>query len=341
MVKKKVSLRVEDLKIYYCMKRGECRAVESISFHIQKGESVGLVGESGCGKSTVAFSILRMLPFPGEIVGGNIYLDDEDLGTLSEEEMRNYRWTKIAMVFQGAMNALNPIIRVKEQITEAIRQHNPEISKKEALATARELFTLVGMDPNRINNYPFEFSGGMKQRAMIVMALACNPKFLIADEPTTALDVTVQAQIMELLRKLVNELGITLMLITHDLSVVAETCKKVIIMYAGKIVESGAVQEIFALPLHPYSQGLIASIPSIEKSSNQSLASIPGQPPNLLEPPTGCRFHPRCQYSQEICVTDDPPVKEVTQDHFVACHLSSGLIISENYNNVIRKDIYD
>lgn len=320
------------------MKRGECKAVENISFNIKKGESVGLVGESGCGKTTVAFSILRMLPFPGEIVGGKIYLDDEDLGMLSEEEMRKYRWTKISMVFQGAMNALNPIIRVKEQITEAIRLHDSNISKKEALNTARELFKLVGMDPNRIDNYPFEFSGGMKQRAMIVMALACNPKFLIADEPTTALDVTVQAQIMELLRKLVNELGITLMLITHDLSVVAETCKKVIIMYAGKIVESGSVQEIFAQPLHPYSQGLIASIPSIEKSSNKSLASIPGSPPNLLEPPTGCRFHPRCQYSQELCVTDDPPVEEVNPDHFVACHLSTGRIVSENYNRVIRKD---
>jgi peptide/nickel transport system ATP-binding protein len=319
------------------MKRGECRAVEKISFNIEKGDSVGLVGESGCGKSTVAYSILRMLPFPGEIVGGNIYLDNIDLGTLSEEEMRKYRWTKIAMVFQGAMNALNPIIRVKEQITEAIRLHDPSISKQEALERARELFTLVGMDADRIDNYPFEFSGGMKQRAMIVMALACNPEFLIADEPTTALDVTVQAQIMDLLRKLVKELGITLMLITHDLSVVAETCKKVIIMYAGKIVETGLVNEIFAHPLHPYSQGLIASIPSIEKSSDQSLASIPGQPPNLLEPPTGCRFHPRCLYSQNICTTDDPPADEVKPGHYVACHLTTERITSEQYNHVIRK----
>ncbi len=333
-----MSLQVKDLKIYYCMKRGDCKAVEDISFNIEKGESVGLVGESGCGKSTVAYSILRMLPFPGQIVDGKICLDEEDLSSLTEEEMRKYRWAKIAMVFQGAMNALNPIIRVKEQITEAIRQHEPNVSKKEALERARELFKLVGMDPNRINNYPFEFSGGMKQRAMIVMALACNPKFLIADEPTTALDVTVQAQIMELLRKLVEDLGITLMLITHDLSVVAETCKRVIIMYAGKIVESGSVLEIFAQPLHPYSQGLIASIPSIEKSRDQALASIPGQPPNLLEPPTGCRFHPRCQYSQEICSTEDPPVEEIEPDHYVACHLSSGRIVSEKYNRVIRNE---
>ena len=331
-----MSLKVEDLKIYYCMKRGECRAVEGISFNIEKGDSVGLVGESGCGKSTVAYSILRMLPFPGEIMGGNIYLDNEDLRALSEEKMRKYRWTKVSMVFQGAMNALNPIIRVKEQITEAIRQHDKSISKKEALIRARELFTLVGLDADRIDNYPFEFSGGMKQRAMIVMALACNPKFLIADEPTTALDVTVQAQIMDLLRKLVNEFGISLMLITHDLSVVAETCKKVIIMYAGKIVESGAVTEIFARPLHPYSQGLIASIPSIEKSSDQSLASIPGQPPNLLEPPTGCRFHPRCKFSQKICSTEDPPVVETNSDHYVACHLITGRVTSEKYNNIIR-----
>jgi peptide/nickel transport system ATP-binding protein len=337
-VKKRLSLRVEDLKIYYCMKRGDCRAVEKISFNINKGEAVGLVGESGCGKSTVAYGILRMLPFPGEIVDGQIFLDEKDLVPLTNEQMRKIRWSEVAMVFQGAMNALNPIIRVKDQIIEAIRQHDKNITRSEALKTARELFKLVGMDPDRANHYPFEFSGGMKQRAMIVMALACNPKFLIADEPTTALDVTVQAQIMELLKKLVKELGITLMLITHDLSVVAETCKKVIIMYAGKVVESGSVIELFSRPLHPYSQGLIASIPSIEKSHNQTLASIPGQPPNLLAPPPGCRFHPRCKYAQNICKIEDPPVEEIVKDHFVGCHLSSGRIQSDSYNASIERD---
>ncbi len=326
-----LSIRIEDLKVYYCMKRGNCQAIEDISFNIEEGEAVGLVGESGCGKSTVAFSILRMLPYPGQIIGGHIYLDGIDLTDLTEEEMRDIRWKRVSMVFQGAMNALNPIIRVKDQITEAIMQHDKKIKHKEALEVARKLFNLVGMDPERVNHYPFEFSGGMKQRAMIVMALACNPVFVIADEPTTALDVTVQAQIMDLLKKLVNELGITLMLITHDLSVVAEICSKVIIMYAGKIVESGSVIDLFSNPMHPYSQGLIASIPSIEKSSDQTLASIPGQPPNLLDPPTGCRFHPRCKYTQEMCKNTDPPAEELKSGHFVSCHLAAGRIKSEHY----------
>ncbi|MFX1282781.1 MAG: ABC transporter ATP-binding protein [Promethearchaeota archaeon] len=327
-----MSLRVEDLKVYYNMKRGTCRAVEDISFKIEKGDSVGLVGESGCGKSTVAFALLQMLPFPGEIMDGHIYYNDEDLVEFSEGHMRQFRWKKMSMVFQGAMNALNPTIRVSEQITEAIRQHEPKVTQKEALERARDLFNLVGIDPDRVNHYPFEFSGGMKQRSMIVMALACNPEFVIADEPTTALDVTVQAQIMELLRKLADELGITLMLITHDLSVVAETCRKVIIMYAGKIVETGTIFDIFDNPRHPYSQGLIASIPSIEKSHDQTLASIPGQPPNLLDPPPGCRFHPRCEYAQDICRAEDPPLENIREEHFVACHLSSGRITDARYN---------
>ncbi|MFX0205085.1 MAG: ABC transporter ATP-binding protein [Candidatus Hodarchaeota archaeon] len=331
-----MSIRIEDLKVYYCMKRGDCRAVENVSFTVEKGDAVGLVGESGCGKSTVAFALLKMLPFPGQIVGGHIYYNDQDLVPLTDDEMIRYRWAKMAMVFQGAMNALNPIIRISDQIIEAIQRHDEGVSKKEALKRAQELFKLVGLDPDRVNHYPFEFSGGMKQRAMIVMALACNPEFVIADEPTTALDVTVQAQIMELLKKLVEELGITLILITHDLSVVAETCKRVIIMYAGKIVEIGTVVEIFERPLHPYSQGLIASIPSIEKASDQTLASIPGQPPNLLDPPPACRFHPRCPYTQEICKTEDPAIEELEKGHFVACHLATGRITDESYS-ITRK----
>ncbi len=331
-MKTTMSLKVEDLKVYYCMRRGDCRAVEDVSFEIKSGDAVGLVGESGCGKSTVAFAILRMLPEPGEIMSGHIYLDDEDLATKTEDEMREFRWTKIAMVFQGAMNALNPILRVSDQITEAMLKHNRDLSKAEALEKTRDLFKLVGMDPDRVDHYPFEFSGGMKQRAMIVMALACDPKFLIADEPTTALDVTVQAQIMQLLRRLVDKLGITLMLITHDLSVVAETCNNVLIMYAGKIVETGAVIDIFQHPWHPYAQGLIASIPSIERSSDQTLASIPGSPPNLLDPPPGCRFHPRCKYVQDLCKTTDPPLEEVSPGHKAACHLAVGRIKDNKYH---------
>jgi len=327
-----MSLKVENLVVYYCMRRGDCRAVEDVTFEIESGDSVGLVGESGCGKSTVAFAILRMLPEPGEIMSGHIYFDGQDIARLSVEEMRSFRWTKIAMVFQGAMNALNPILRVSDQVSEAMLKHNEALTKEEAKEKTRELFKLVGMDPERIDHYPFEFSGGMKQRAMIVMALACDPKFLIADEPTTALDVTVQAQIMQLLKRLVKELGITLMLITHDLSVVAETCNNVIIMYAGKIVETGSVLEIFQKPWHPYAQGLIASIPSIEKSSDQTLASIPGSPPNLLDPPLGCRFHPRCIYAQDLCQVEDPPLLEVSRKHNAACHLASGRIKDDKWS---------
>jgi peptide/nickel transport system ATP-binding protein len=326
-----MSLKVENLTVYYCMRRGDCQAVEDVTFNIEMGDSVGLVGESGCGKSTVAFAILGMLPEPGEIMGGHIYFDGEDIAAMTDEEIRNVRWTKIAMVFQGAMNALNPILRVSDQITEAMLKHNRELTKEEALEKTKDLFKLVGMDPDRVNHYPFEFSGGMKQRAMIVMALACDPKFLIADEPTTALDVTVQAQIMQLLRRLADELGITLMLITHDLSVVAETCRNVFIMYAGKIVETGAVLEIFQHPWHPYAQGLIASIPSIERSSDQTLASIPGSPPNLLNPPPGCRFHPRCKYAQELCKVEDPPLIAVSPGHKAACHLASGKITDKRW----------
>ena len=326
-----MSLKVENLKVYYCMRRGDCQAVEEVTFNVEAGDAVGLVGESGCGKSTVAFAILGMLPEPGEIIGGHIYFDGEDLAQMTDEQIRDVRWTKIAMVFQGAMNALNPILRVSDQITEAMLKHNRELSKEEAIQKTKELFTLVGMDPDRIDHYPFEFSGGMKQRAMIVMALACDPKFLIADEPTTALDVTVQAQIMQLLRKLVDDLGITLMLITHDLSVVAETCRNVIIMYAGKIVETGAVLEISQHPWHPYAQGLIASIPSIERSSDQTLASIPGSPPNLLNPPAGCRFHPRCKYAKDICKVEDPPLVDVSPGHKAACHLTTGKITDKSW----------
>ena len=329
-----MSLKVQDLTIYYRLRRGDVQAVEEISFEVEKGKAVGLVGESGCGKTTVAFGILRMLPFPGKIMGGHIFVDGENITSLTETEMQLYRWNQISMIFQGAMNALNPIIKIKDQIIEAIMYHDKKATKQEALERTQELFKLVGMDPGRIDHYPFEFSGGMKQRTMIVMALACNPKLIIADEPTTALDVTVQAQIMKLLLQLVETLDITLLLITHDLSVVAETCEKVIIMYGGKIVEMGTVRALFDRPLHPYSQGLISSIPSLEKASNQTLTSIPGSPPNLLDPPTGCRFHPRCQYAQDICQTDDPPLEAKTskKTHKVACFLTSGTITDERYS---------
>jgi len=300
---------------------GYVRAVDGVSFEVEKGKATGLAGESGCGKTTVALSILRILPFNGEIRGGNVLFKGKDLAKLSEEEMREeIRWKEISIVFQGAMNALNPVYTIADQMVEAIMLHEPNVTRNEALERCRKLMELVGIDPSRINNYPHEYSGGMRQRAMIAMALACNPSILIADEPSTALDVIVAAQILKLLRELKTRLNLGMILITHDLSIIAEICERVAIMYAGKIVEYGDVVNIFKEPLHPYTQGLIAAFPSIT-GKRQQLVSIPGAPPDLLNPPPGCRFHLRCKYAKEICRIKEPFVREMSKDHYVACHL--------------------
>jgi len=314
-------LKVENLKTYFKTLSGYVRAVDSVSFEVEKGKATGLAGESGCGKTTVALSILRILPFNGEILGGSVLFKGKDLVKLSEEEMREeIRWKEISIVFQGAMNALNPVYTIADQMVEAVMLHEPDTTKKEALERCKKLMELVGIDPSRINNYPHEYSGGMRQRAMIAMALACNPSILIADEPSTALDVIVAAQILKLLRELKTRLNLGMILITHDLSIIAEICEKAAIMYAGKIVEYGDVVNIFKEPLHPYTQGLIAAFPSIT-SKRQQLVSIPGAPPDLLTPPPGCRFHLRCKYAEEICRIKEPPVREISKKHYVACHL--------------------
>ena len=275
-------LDVRNLKTYFHTSKGLYKAVDGVSFDLEHGEALGLVGESGCGKTTCALSIVRLLPREGKIFGGEIYLEDTNLLGLNDEEIRARRWKDVSIIFQGSMNALNPVMKVGDQIAEAIVLHE-KISKRDALVRAGQLFELVEMPLDRINNYPHEFSGGMKQRAMIAIALACNPKLIIGDEPTTALDVMVQAQILNLLEKLRKELNMGLILITHDLSILGETCDRIAVMYAGKIVELGTVADIFEHTAHPYTQRLIECFPNIGKEKVIP-PSIEGNPPNLLDP---------------------------------------------------------
>jgi len=314
-------LKLEGLTTHYSTLRGWVRAAESVSFEIDKGEALGVVGESGCGKTTVALSILKILPQGGRIRKGKIFFDGSDLVPLSTSEMRKIRWKGISIVFQGSMNAMNPVFKVGDQIIEAIRLHERDVSKSDAKRRAEALLEMVGVDASRVDNYPHEFSGGMRQRALIAMALAVNPKLLIADEPGTALDVIVQAQVLHLLRSLKEKLGLSMMMISHDLSIVAEVCEKIAIMYAGHVVEYGNISAIFDEPLHPYTQGLLGAFPSI-KGERKKLISIPGQPPDLLDPPKGCPFHPRCPYAMDVCKGDFPEMKKAGKgDHYVSCYL--------------------
>jgi peptide/nickel transport system ATP-binding protein len=314
-------LEVRNLRTYFTVKRGSVKAVDGVSFDIQKGEAMGLAGESGSGKTTVSLSILRILPLNGKILSGNILFKGTDLLKLTEDEMRrNIRWKGISIVFQGAMNALNPVYKVGEQIVESIRLHEESVTKEEADERVQKLFELVGVDPSRRNNYPHEFSGGMRQRAMIAMALSCNPDLLIGDEPGTALDVIVAAQILKLMNDLRIKLNLSMIMISHDLSIIAETCQKTAIMYGGKIAEYADITKVFKEPLHPYTQGLIGAFPGI-RAERTRMASIPGSPPDLLSPPSGCRFHPRCKYAMDICRTKEPEFVDVGNKHYVACHL--------------------
>lgn len=314
-------LDIQNLRTYYYTGRGPVKAVEGVSFHVEKGEALGLAGESGCGKTTVALSLLRILPSGGKIVGGKIFFHNRDIVKISQNQMReDVRWKQMSYIFQGAMNAMNPVYKVGDQIIEAIRTHEPKVYTKEAKKRAGKLLELVGIDSSRVDNYPHEFSGGMKQRALIAMALACNPSLVIADEPGTALDVIVQAQFLKLLNELRHKLNLAVIMITHDLSMIAETCQTLAIMYAGNLVEYGDIVNLFKKPLHPYTQDLIESFPSI-KAAKQDMVSIPGSPPDLLQPPSGCRFHPRCKYAMDICKKKTPRLIEIAKNHSVACHL--------------------
>ncbi len=316
---------VKDLRTYFYTEDGLVPAVDGISFDIHKGEFLGLVGESGCGKSVTSLSIMGLLPKPmGRIMkGSSITLDGLDLVAMSEKEMRRIRGNKISMIFQEPMTSLNPVFTIGAQLSEVFI-HHLKVSRKEAWDESVKMLKLVGISrPEKVaEEYPHALSGGMRQRVMIAMALACKPRLLIADEPTTALDVTIQAQILELMKALKNELDTAVMLITHNLAVVAETCQRVIVMYAGRIIEEAPTVELFDNPLHPYTQGLLNSIPSLVKDK-EILDSIPGVVPNLLNLPAGCRFAPRCAKAMEICLREYPAMTLLGPDRRVACHLCS------------------
>jgi peptide/nickel transport system ATP-binding protein len=311
-------LVVEGLTTHFSLGAETVHAVDDVSFRLDYGEALGIAGESGCGKTTTALSLVRLLPANASVAGGSVKLMGIDLVPKSENAMRRYRWREISIVFQGAMNALNPVHRLRDQIAEPLTERL-DINPREARKRAGDLLELVGIPRRRGGAYPHELSGGMRQRAMIAMALACDPAIVIGDEPTTALDVMVQAQILELLEDLRHKLGLSLILITHDLSVIAETCDRVLVMYAGRVAEEGTVDEVFRRPRHPYTQKLLSAFPNIH-ADRRALEVIPGSPPDLRHPPPGCRFAPRCSFAMPVCSEVVPP--EVSFDGVrVACHL--------------------
>lgn len=290
-------------------KKGMAKAVDGVSFDVHRGEVYGLAGESGSGKSTIALAVLRLIEEPGKILSGKILYDGQNVLDFDDNQLRAYRWSKVSMVFQGAMNSFNPVMRIGEQLVDAITAHS-NMSLEDAQKRAQELLEMVGIDKIFINRYPFELSGGMKQRAMIAMALILNPPLLIADEPTTSIDVIRQVEILKLLKSLQSKFGLSMIYITHDLSLMAAIADRIGILYAGKLVEEGPVDEIYERPAHPYTKLLLQSIPKLEGES--SIIGIPGQPPNPLSYPSGCRFHPRCPFAMNICVDEEPLLKEVS-----------------------------
>ena len=320
-----ILLQVADLKTYFFTRDGVARAVDGVSFYVRHGETLGVVGESGCGKSVTAFSVLGLIPQPaGRIVGGRVLLGSRDLLTLSEREMQGIRGNEISMIFQEPMTSLNPVMTIGKQISEAVILHQG-LSRAAAMDRAMEMLHLVRIpdERRRLREYPHQLSGGMRQRVLIAMALACNPQLLIADEPTTALDVTIQAQILELMVGVQQSTGTAIMYITHDLGVIAEMAQRVVVMYAGRKVEEASVQVLFREPLHPYTVGLLHSMPSVERARvdgrRPKLAEIPGMVPLLHTLPRGCRFADRCPVANEECRQEDPPVREHRPSHWVAC----------------------
>ena len=320
-----VILELRDLKTHFHTPDGVVKAVDGVTYSLNAGETLGVVGESGCGKSVTALSILRLIPEPpGQISGEGIFFEGKDLTKMNTKELRHIRGNEISMIFQEPMTSLNPVFTVGFQIAEAVMLHQ-KLGKKDAYDKAVEMLDLVGipLPRQRVREYPHQLSGGMRQRVMIAMALSCNPRILLADEPTTALDVTIQAQILDLMSKLKDELGTAIIMITHDLGLIAETCKRVVVMYAGKVVEEASVEEIFANPMHPYTIGLLGSIPKLRTSSAAAeqgrLEEIPGIVPSLHRLPTGCTFNPRCPKVFGMCAESEPELKELSPGHFARC----------------------
>ncbi len=314
-------LQVENLTVTYETRQGPVRAVDNVSFTLHRGEVLGLVGESGCGKSTLGMALLRMVRPPGRITSGRMLFQGRDLLQLSNEEMRQLRGRHISMVFQDPMTSLNPLQRIGDHIVETIRVHEPQVSRQEAWERAAQLIQRLGISPDRLKDYPHQLSGGMRQRIMIGIGLALNADLIIADEPTTSLDVIVEAQFLDLLRELRDEFNLTMVLITHNIGVVAELADRVAVMYAGRMAEIGPVHDVFHNTLHPYTRGLLASVPSIRLEDGLELETLSGAPPSLLEPPTGCRFHPRCPQAKPVCREAAPPWQEVRPAHGTACWL--------------------
>ncbi len=315
-------LEVKDLKTSFFTHLGEVQAVREISFDLEEGDILGIVGESGSGKSVTSLSIMGIVDEPGEIVSGSILFEGKDLTKLSERELNKYRGKEISMIFQDPMTSINPVYTIGNQLEEVIRAHT-DLDKKQAHERAVELLKLVGIpEPEtRIKNYPHQFSGGMRQRAMIAMAISCNPRLLIADEPTTALDVTIQAQILDLMRNLKDKINSSIILITHDLGVIAEICNKVIVMYGGKIMEKADIFSLYENPQHPYTKGLMQSVPKPKTGTKERLIPIPGSPPDLLNPPKGCPFSPRCPHTMEICLEKQAPLYKISNSQYASCWL--------------------
>lgn len=325
---------IKNLTVEYKTRAGPVRAVDNVSMDIYRGEILGLVGESGCGKSTLGKALMRLHTGPAEITGGELWFDGRDLMTLSDREMADLRGAEIGMVFQDPMTSLNPVQRIVDHLIETIQTHEPETSDKAAEARAEELVERLGIRRERLSEYPHQMSGGMRQRVMISLALALNSKLVIADEPTTSLDVIVEYQFLDLLHELREEFGLTIMLITHNIGVVAEIADRLAVMYAGKVVEIGGCFGCFGSPKHPYTQGLLQSVPNI-KLDGKELYKMKGEPPNLLRPPIGCRFHPRCPHVMDICRTEEPPLELVEgTDQFTACWLYQEIAIGQEKDHV-------
>ncbi|MFA5844294.1 MAG: ABC transporter ATP-binding protein [Coriobacteriia bacterium] len=317
-------LKVDGLKMYFHTRDGVVKAVDGVSYSLDRGETLGVVGESGSGKSVTALTMMRLIPMPpGKVEGGDVLFKGESLLAMKEDDVRHIRGNRIAMIFQDPMTSLNPVYRIGHQIAEPLMIHKG-MSRREAWSRGLELLDLVGI-PNpsqRARDYPHQFSGGMRQRAMIAMALACDPDILIADEPTTALDVTIQAQILELMVELQAKTGSAIILITHDLGVVADMADRILVMYAGRPVEYGAAETVFYTPLHPYTWGLLDSLPRYDIEDKGELCPIDGQPPSLIDVPSGCAFHPRCPHARDRCRVETPVLREVASGHHSACHFS-------------------